>query len=222
VPISLPAALEDGIRDRFQSSPLTWAIYLPLFQDAATNIAARLTAYPHALSIGGKTYSPWPMSLSKIEADRDGSPPQMRVLLSNVGRFLMPYLEQPADSRGLLGRRVQIHLVNLGDDPSAAHDEQFILEFEASGCNASRASAELTLDVLNFFDRDMPQDRFNPRTCRHNFGQGACTYRLSPWSTFSTCTNLYDACVARSVDMLGRGLDAMLQQFGGFPGVLPQ
>src|SRR6185503_4815528 len=83
--------------------------YVELFQLDLSSIGGPVlyftpnTGTSGNVSFGGQTYTPLPISGSGWETSIEGAPPQPSLKVSNVSRFVQPFLTQYQD---LVGTRV--------------------------------------------------------------------------------------------------------------------
>jgi len=127
----------------------------------------------------GKTYKPWPITLSEIRTDLKGSLYGITIDASNILTSMFDlldtgdnFMEQPVTIR-------LVHGDNLTDATAVTSET-----FRVASIESTETSARFTLDHFNFFDIPRPIARFNNRQCRYVFKDAQCKYTAS---TSTTC-----------------------------------
>lgn len=202
------------------STAFAWLFDIPLLVNESLHVRAAITPYPSSLVVGPTTFQPWPSAIGPIEDDIDGAHAQLAITLSNHGRVLMPYFRPGEQIEGPIGRNVTVRLVKV-DQLSVAW--MYAWRIAAIGADESRVT--LRLEELNWWDLDVPQDRFSADQCRFLFGDQStgCPYIISPTAAYRSCGGTLADCIARGEDMRNRNLgDVLPAQWGGFPGMAEQ
>ena len=217
----LPTEFAGFVERPHQDEPWLWLWELVLDEPAPPSAPthARLTPYPQEIEWppgSGKIYYPTPMRHSPIEQSGEGQLPSIEITIDNTQRFLMRHLETFEWD----GKRATLTLVNrksLATVPNAFLRWDFIIQSAV----ANRQSVGIRLEMPNFFERRVPNDRFNASRCRWiEFGGPECGYVINSAAAFKTCPRTLDACVQRGEDELNRGLPVLHpQRYGGFPGI---
>ena len=215
--VELQTGWQGNIDKAHGSDPFIWLFTIPLHVSGSLNLVARLTTYNELVSITGLDWYPWPIEVSAIEESPEDLP-AITLSLANDGNLLTPYLEDPADARGLMGRNVQVALTTTADT-----SRQYVQGLRIAGAQVDQDVVALRLEPPNYFARQIPQRRYNARRCRHVFGSEQCGYVINGAAAFTDCPKTLGACRARGDDMAARNLGRpQPQNFGGFPGLLEQ
>ena len=209
-----------AIQRLHQDQPWVWCWDFQLQKNASVNTRAYLTGYPSIVTVNSLSFYPYPIEMGDIIETGDGLP-QMEVRLSNHGRVLAQYFEVVPEDEGIIGSVATAYLANL-DDTTAF----LTFSFEVAGATLGDEWAVLRLEKANFFERLVPQDRFNQQRCRFRFGEGTasrpspCGYIVNASAGFTDCGKTIDECVARGNDEASRGLTRLHpRNFGGFLGI---
>lgn len=162
-----------------------------------------------------EVYYPFPFKFDNIEQNSEGDLPQVDVVLDNSTRVMMDLAYQ---AHGFEGS--QVRLVLLNEDTLDTATESVEFRFEVVGSEANNESLTLRLGVRNFFEVQIPSDRFVANRCRHKHGGLRCGYIVNDVAAFSTCDKTLTACIAHGDDEVARGLPRLHpRRFGGFRGI---
>lgn len=200
------------------TSPLLWLweITLAVEESPGNTIVARLVANPEPITVGGKTFHPFPVSQSPYELTADGDLPTLSLSVDNRTRWLTPWLR---DGNAFLGRRVKLWIVDAGSLPATLSlAEPFT--FQIAELSVTAEAATFRLQIESVYQIQVPEDRFSPRRCRWDFGGPECGYLVNSVAAFTTCGKLVADCIARGLDEAARGIPVRHpRRFGGFRGV---
>lgn len=215
--IILPAILLDTVNEPFPADPFLWLWEIEVERAAAPGNRTLIRVVANDTSVvatGLGTFYPFPIFQGPIEQSGEGDLPTMTISVDNRTRWLMPFLDQ---SNGFVGNTAKAWLVNAFA-PDIAQSVAF--EFHVSSAEATAEAVTLRLDLPNFFQRQVPQDRYSPWRCRWPFGGLECGYIISATASFTDCPKTLDACIARGLDELSRGIPVLHpKRFGAFRGV---
>lgn len=207
-----------AIRRINQTSPWVWLWEFQLEANSTVHTRVRLTAHHAQLTVNGKTYHPFAMHQGTIEETAEGDLPTTRVVLSNVGREFGNYFHTVAEADGLIGSIATSVLVQLAD-----LTQFWEYDWEVNDALVGDHSIELSLQMPNFMLRRIPEDRFSPRLCRFQFGQGTierpspCGYPITAQAAFQDCPKTLAGCIERGDDEVARGLPRLHpKRFGAF------
>lgn len=221
MPRATPASWLAEVDRIHGTTPLAWLFEIPLHVSASLHVRAAITPHPTPIVFSGAvTYLPWACKLSALEEDLDSSIPQMSLQVSNHGRFAMRYLMPTDRSVGPVGRMLEARLVKLDDLANP-----WLFTWRIAAAAADDKSVTFRLEPPNWFELDVPQDRFQQGLCRLRFGQqsSGCPYVVNASAAFRDCPGTLAACTARGDDMVVRGLPRLLPQlWGGFSGMARQ
>ena len=216
MPQTVPSSFVTEIEKVHQTSPFKW-LWEIVADDPEPPTAPtwfRLVAHEANVVWNSKTFYAYNLKHSPLVWSSDGDLPTMRLVVSNVARLLMPYLET---GDGFQGRRATAYVVNTGN-LGASEVMQF--DFQIATATATRDACEFRLRLPNFFDKLVPVDRYNAERCRWGFGGVECGYIINAIAAYQTCgKTLYD-CINRGLDEAARNLPVLHPiRFGGFAGV---
>jgi len=160
----------------------------------------------------GDIYTAFPFDLDEIGDSSKGEVPSVALKVSNVTRFLVPYLE---DQDGLVDSVVTIYVVNslnvtLGADRVVGvnnNDPEIELEYDVINSSFDAQWVTFTLGATNPWNKRFPRNKVHKNICRYyDFKGDKCQYvgaQTSCDRSLYTCRNTMDNS----------------EHFGGFPGV---
>ena len=160
----------------------------------------------------GDLYTAFPFDIDEIGDGSKGEVPSVALKISNVTRFLIPYLE---DQDGLVDSVVTIYVVNslnvtLGADRVVGvnnNDPEIELEYDIINSSFDAKWVTFTLGASNPWNKRFPRNKVYKNICRYNDFKGdRCQYAGAETS----CDRSLDTC---------RNTMNNSEHFGGFPGV---
>lgn len=141
------------------------------------------------ITFEGNIYSAFSFQMGIVESGVEGSIPAVKLQVSNVTKFLQPYLN---DLDGGLESTVKIILVNT--DHLAEDYSELEMYFTVMGCTASPYWVEWTLGMVNPITSRFPQYRYLAKHCPWEFADGVeCGYA----GALTTCDHTLSDCVER-------------------------
>lgn len=222
---TIPASWQDALKRTNATEAFAWCLTIPVAQDGQTiDLVLAVTTHNEPITIGGTTWKPYPMKLSAIGEDQSGNLPVTQLSISNVSRMLLPYFHPTNDDGagrgGMSGRVVSSFMCRVADPTEHTEDYNFVVR--SSGADLDTIT--LRLEPPSWWEKELPQQRFNPGLCRFKFGDIAngCVYVQNAAAAHSSCNGNFEQCSERGADMEARGLGADLlpQGFGGFRGLV--
>lgn len=206
--------------DLRQTSAFLWTAQIDV--DGTNSIAVVDSDAP--VTVGGVVYSPFPFRVEEVPIEGDGSLPEIRVTVSNIGGEVATRLE----SGGMLDRTCVISQVWRGDTANPLRSETFIVQ----GVTISLDTATFVLGLYFIFDATFPARRQHRTRCDKVFGSADCGYTSGltnlisgTYPSFSTTTcdltlNGGNGCIAHGANETANG-SAKLHpaRFGGFAGI---
>lgn len=214
--IALPAGFLTEIRKQQQTTPFVWLWKLVADTTTIATTTFYLARYTEAVTWGGITWRPWPIEISAFDQSGSTDIPTMTLTLDNSTRILSRYLEI---GQGFIDTTAQAYIVNtknLGGSPV----EYWTTSWTVAQATASAASVQFRLELINWNEVQLPQDRFNAQRCRWVFGSSECGYIDNSVAAYHSCDKTITQCTARGLDMLARGLPKLQpERFGGFLGI---
>jgi hypothetical protein len=220
MPRSTPSGWTEEVLRIHGSTPFAWLFDIPLAVSDALHVRAAITPYPEPLTHLGVTYLPWPAKLGTIEEDLEGNIPQLALTLSNHGRMLMPYFMPEDRATGPVGRDLVVRLLKVDD---LTQSWRFVWRIANAAADSKQVT--LRLEPENWFEIDVPQDRFQRGLCRFQLGVRAsgCPYPVNAAAAYRSCNQTLQDCGARGDDMVVRSLPRLLpRMWGGFSGMAAQ
>jgi len=160
----------------------------------------------------GDLYTAFPFDIDEIGDGSKGEVPSVALKISNVTRFLVPYLE---DQDGLVDSVVTIYVVNslnvtLGADRVIGvnnNDPEIELEYDVINSAFDAQWVTFTLGAANPWNKRFPRNKVYKNICRYyDFKGDRCQYGGAETScdrSLYTCRNTMENS----------------DHFGGFPGV---
>ena len=200
---SLPANLVTEKNKLHSTDP--WLILLEITLTDATVI--RLVCNTEDIDFGGNTYTAFPFELSIVESNSTGQIPLVTLKVSNITRFLTPYLK---DLDGGLESTVTITVVNAGL-LSETYSE-LDMDFTVMGCEVDAVWVTWTLGMANPINRRFPLYRYLANHCAWTFTGGVavgenveCAYL----GAYTTANWTLSDCVLRGNTARFRGFLGM-------------
>ena len=160
----------------------------------------------------GDLYTAFPFDLDEVGDSSKGEVPSVALKVSNVTRFLVPYLE---DQDGLVDSVVTIYVVNslnvtLGADRVIGvnnNNPEIELEYDVINSSFDSQWVTFTLGATNPWNKRFPRNKVYKNICRYyDFEGDRCKYvgaQTSCDRSLYTCRNIMNNS----------------ENFGGFPGV---
>lgn len=170
------------------SQPGAWVWLLTIVLPSGPTL--RYAANTEDVVYGSQTYSAFNFTVGGFSCNTDGEIPELTMTVTNVGYVLQDYVR---DYEGLIGAVVSFVQVNseyLAEDYS-----EDAVSFTVVHTENTWPDVTLTLGVPPAVRYRVPEDRFNPHSCRHRFKSTRCGYA----GALTTCDRNPDDCVARSM-----------------------
>lgn len=162
-----------------------------------------------------ETYYPFPFAFDNIEVGSEGDLPQLDVVLDNSTRVLMDLAHS---ANGFEGAEAVLHLVH--EDTLGDAGEVLTWSFEVESGDASGEGFVLHLAGQNFWQVQVPTDRFLRKRCRFQHGGEECGYVVNEVAAFQSCAKTPEACSAHGDDEVARQLPRLHpKRYGAFPGI---
>ena len=147
--------------------PWAWLVEIDL---DGTN-GMRVAGHDESVSYASKTWSPFPIAVTSLPRDLEGSVPQFQIGVSNLSREIATYL----DSGGIIDRKVHLYAVNT----NTLTTSQDWGEMTVQSCDLTLEVAAFILGPYNLFDAPYPP-RIQTRTrCDKIYGGAECLYSTS-------------------------------------------
>jgi len=146
---SIPATIWSDLNKLLTEKAVIWLAAI----EASPGSAFYLADHPSKVIHRGRTWRPWPISVSVIEHNAEADLRQATLTISNVHRILMPHLESGAWKGGacmLLLAWMGDLTLNLG----------FELQYEMQAAVVTGRAASITLGHPNYLDRQFPGERY--------------------------------------------------------------
>ena len=224
----LPESIRADVERSHGQHPLLWLLELELDpgDDVIPAVIVRLVNYHDEVQWpkddpAGTTWYPFPFSHSGFAANTQGDLQFVDVSIDNTGLLLMRWLHATG---GLEGAPAKIYLVSANSLDLVYPNHEALpkegIDLTVVSASANSRAVTLRLGDPNFLSVMTPHERYNPRTCRHQFAKGRCPYVLNQFAAFDFCPKHVEACNERGADMRARGLpDLLPRMFGAFPGL---
>ena len=160
----------------------------------------RLAMNNEAVTLGGNTYNPYSFTIEPVTESLKGDLPKIMLNVSNVGRYLEPYLHANA---GGIGGVVTLRIAYvLGLVVYTVGIEE---TFNIAETRSDANYVYFTLAVTDPLTRRFPRDKYVATMCRHRFKGPLCRYEGAE----TTCDRTLVQCEAYGNQT----------QYGGSPGV---
>lgn len=173
---------------------------------------------------GGTTYNAYPFVIDEIAAESDGSLPQVGLVFASVDDAIATVL----DAGGVLGRRIQIRRVNVGNLAFAVEAGLW----EALDARLDYQTATLIVGPYPLFESPVPSIKQLRSRCQKVYGGTDCGYNTSlvnliaathPGFDTATCDYGYqtaNGCAAHGANEAANGAAVRHPRRGGFfPGI---
>lgn len=175
--------------------------------------AMYVTSNNQAVTFGGNSYKPYPMTRAEIERDSDGNISDVTVTVSNVGR------EITTNASALRGKSVALNITNTN-----ALSTSYSYTFTIKDITISDVFATIHLGSVNLLTLDFPRERFMRTRCGWVFGSAGCGYDTTRSGALTTCDqteNGANGCVVHGDDEVSAGRARLHPlRFRGFPGIM--
>lgn len=185
-----------------------WVILLEI--TLTSGVVIRVARNTEDITFEGKLYTRFAFDIEPIVQHNKGEIPQVEVAVSNVSRFLQPFLE---DLDGAIESTVRLIVVNTGY-LEQDHSE-LELNFDVLKTETNAQVVTFTLGAPNPLRQRFPLDRYIAKACAWIFDTTTtpsveCAYLTgNPDGEFATCEKTFEACFIRN----------NAARFGGFPGL---
>ncbi len=171
------------------SSTAPWILLLEITLTDAGPTILRICNNKEDISFEGNVYTKFNFQLGIVESGIEGQIPVVRLKVSNVTKFLQPYLN---DLDGGMGSTIKIILVNT--DHLAEDYSELEMSFTVMDCMASTYWVEWSLGMANPLNSRFPQYRYLANHCPWDFKGLECGYVGGE----SDCNHTLSDCVERS------------------------
>ena len=181
----LPANLVTEKNKVYGSDP--WITMLEITLTDSTVL--RICNNTEDVDYDSNTYTSFPFLIGPIISDAEGVIPALSLKVSNITRFLQPYLES---LNGGLGSTVKLTIVNTG---LLSEDyTELELTFTVMACTSTAEWVEWTLGMANPYNRRFPLWRYLAEHCPWAFEGEECGYSGS----YEVCDGTLEDCVLRT------------------------
>jgi phage-related protein len=181
----MPANLTALKNQLSQPGAWVWLLTIVLPDSGGT---LRYAANTEDVVYGGNTYSAFNFSIGSFNCDSGGEIPEFSMSVTNVGYVLQDYMRT---YNGLMGGTisfVQVNTTYLSEDYS-----EDVVTLTIVGTDNQWPDVQFTLGVPSAVRYRVPEDRFNPHSCRHKFKCTRCGYT----GVLTTCNRNPDDCSTR-------------------------
>ena len=216
---NLPASFYIAKNERRSIYPFSWLFRI----DRNGASAFYLAGSDVAISYGGKTYSPFPIGISGLDADAESTLPQPQVIVGNVTREVAVELE----IGHVLDRTCQIYLWST--QAGTAIDKGL---WRIVRVAANLEAATFSLAQYGLLDCQVPSIRQERGRCPYVYGGPECLYpktlpnaisATNPDFDPSSCDltlNGSNGCRVHGTNEVANGRARLHpDRFGGFPGI---
>lgn len=223
MPVTVPQNFLEQIESEKAKSEFLWLWQL-WGHDGAGGVEPVVVQLANAAADvwwGGMQFHAYPVTQSAVVEDGAGNLPSMDLTLGDAGGLMMRYLQGINGVRYFVGQKATAWLVNRSN-MSATNYSIWDFQIDTWAAEPTKNAVALRLQAPNWFRVTVPNDRFHPQICGHQFGSlaGGCPYIVNSFAAFSSCTQTLADCKARGADLIARNLPPLLpQMFGAFPGV---
>lgn len=221
MPRPLPTVMQVISELSHNSSPWIWLLRvqaqtdpeLPPVVIPLTTHSAEVTWPPTGPD--AETFYPYAWKFGSIEETSEGDLPQLDLTFDNSTRVLMGMAHQV---NGFEGADAKLVLINSA---TLAIDTEFLeWDFVVASSTANAKAFQVRLEMRNFFQVQLPSDRYVANRCRRQFGGKHCGYVVNEVAAFQTCDKTLTACVAHGDDEVARNLPRLHPlRYGGFRGI---
>ncbi|HNY81090.1 MAG TPA: hypothetical protein PLX34_22285 [Sedimentisphaerales bacterium] len=170
------------------SQPGAWVWLLTVTLPGGPTL--RYAANTEDVSYGGQTYTAFNFSIGGFTCDSEGEIPELTMTVTNVGYALQEHMRTYDGMIGGTISFVQVNTEYLAEDYS-----EDVVSFAIVGTGNRWPDVSFTLGVPSAARYRVPEDRFNPHSCRHKFKCTRCGYT----GPLTTCNRNPDDCAARSM-----------------------
>lgn len=168
MPKDMPANLTALKNQLAQPGAWVWLLTVRLPKGGPT---LRFASNTEDVVYGGLTYTAFNFHLDSFAWNSDGEIPELTMSVTNVGYALQDYVR---DYDGLING--EISFVQVNTDFLVEDYSEDVTTLTIVGCENTWPDVRLTLSVPSALRYRVPEDRFNPHSCRHAFRTEAGAY----------------------------------------------
>jgi phage-related protein len=165
------------------SAPWVWLAQIQM--DTTLDTGFFVTDNNVCITFLGDDYDPYPMSLSSIGADLEGTIQRVTITIQDVLQKFMPYI---IEGQGLTGNTVLLRLVNLEPPFTDSYDITFIID----EVETDDTSIILQTSIMVSDDTELPAVKFLKDFCHWEFLGTECGVNAGVPNTGQTCTKRLD------------------------------
>jgi len=184
------------------ANPWLLLVELTLLDDAGTVL--RYAANSQDIEYQSNTYTAISLIPTAVESAQQGTLSEISLTITNVGRVLIDYLDDPDDIIGAAVVLLFVHYDNLDVDSSSLEVSYKIKNYKINALDVEFGLGDETLVIQRH-----PPRLYSTLQCEwapHNFKGAECQYV----GVDTTCDGLLTSC-------RGRTGGSNTQHFGGFP-----
>ena len=163
------------LEKNLSSGTTPWVILMKIsLPDAAATIL-RFAQNTEDVTFDGDLYTAFPFQLEPITQEVKGQIATVLVHISNITRYIHPYLEALL---GGMGTRVRLTAINTGSQEAAdiAAYEETSMEFTVVDCSTDSKWVTFTLGAPNPLIQRFPLDKYLAEHCNSLFKDVVCGY----------------------------------------------
>lgn len=168
MPKTMPSNITELKNQLSQPGAWVWLMTITLPGNAIT---LRYASNTEDVTYGGETYSAFNFVIDSFSFNCDGEIPELTMTVTNIGYVIQDYMR---DYEGLIGGIVSYVQVNT-DFLSEDYSED-LMQFTIVGSQNMWPNVQFTLSVPPNLRYRVPEDRYNPYSCRHAFRTPAGEY----------------------------------------------
>lgn len=220
MPETIASALVTEKNKVHNVTPWVWLFEVQVDATQAMRVAGHHSSVTH----GGNSYVPFPIAVGPQSRDARGVLQQVEVVVSNLSREVVGYLE----ASKLLDQQVTIRLVHASNPANKVHESTYsILE-----ATVTSKAATFLLGPYGLLKATFPAQRFMRTRCRWEYGLAGCAYDTTmpnlvaatyPNFDPSTCDlglGTDNGCRVHGHNEVANGRPRLHPlRFGGFPGI---
>lgn len=168
MPKTMPSNLTELKNQISQPGAWVWLMTITLPGNAIT---LRYASNTEDLVYGGNTYTAFNFTIDSFTSNCDGEIPEFTMTVSNIGYAIQDYMRTYDGLIGSIVTYVQINTDFLAEDYS-----EDLMQFTVIGAQNSWPNIQFTLSIPPNLRYRVPEDRYNPYSCRHAFRTPAGEY----------------------------------------------
>jgi len=189
------------------SQPGAWIWLLTMALPDGTTL--RFAANTEDVVYGGDTYTAFNFSIDSFGCNTDGEIPELTMVVTNIGYAIQDYVRS---NNGLIGSVVSFVCINT-DLLSEDYSED-VTSLTVTGVQNTWPDIQMSLSVPAAVRYRVPENRYNPHSCWHQFRSARCGYVGSAISTITLTSGSVVSVTMTAAHGFSTGASILLETTG--------